>query len=111
MKINGINREWQFVAVWRYEIAPGMEAPFEQAYGREGDWVRLFQKDEAYIGTELVRDLKADRTYLTFDFWASAEAYESFRRRYAAEYKVIDQKCAALTLKESEIGRFHRVAG
>jgi hypothetical protein len=46
------------------------------------------------------------RRYLTFDYWASAETYESFRRNHVAEYGVVDRECEGLTESEKEIGRF-----
>ena len=94
------------VAVWEFRIRPGTEAEFERAYGPEGPWVRLFASDPAYRGTTLVRDVDEPRRYLTMDYWASAEAYDGFKRTHAAEYAEIDRECESLTEGEREIGRF-----
>jgi hypothetical protein len=55
--------------------------------------------------------LKESGLYLTFDFWISKEAYESFRYKHAAEYAAIDQECEALTDEEKPLGEFSRVVG
>jgi heme-degrading monooxygenase HmoA len=86
-----------------------MDRRFKHVYGPEGDWVRLFRQDGFYIGTELVCELKGERTYLTLDYWTSEEAYDAFRARHLDEYRVLDQKCEGLTESEREIGRFVRV--
>jgi hypothetical protein len=31
-----------FLALWEYEVKPGCEERFENVYGPEGDWARLF---------------------------------------------------------------------
>lgn len=57
---------------------PEMQCEFEAAYGPEGEWGRLFQKDAAFVRTALVRDPNKPGRYLTLDFWTSREAYENF---------------------------------
>jgi len=104
------NGEWRFVVIWEFQVRPGMEERFERAYGADGVWAQFFRKDEAYIGTELIRDLKAERSYLTLDFWTSQEAYEAFRTLHAAEYRTIDAECERMTEGEREVGRYSRAA-
>jgi len=96
-----------FVVVWEFWVRPGAEAEFEMAYGAEGAWVRLFSVDPAYGATKLVRDAGEPRRYLTLDYWASAAAYESFKRNHVAQYGEIDRQCEKLTEREEEIGRFN----
>jgi len=95
-----------FVVVWEFWVRPGAEAEFEKAYGPDGAWVRLFSRDPAYGGTKLVRDVVESRRYLTVDSWASAAAYEEFRRLHAEEYRAIDEVCESLTEREAKIGEF-----
>ena len=76
---------------------------FEQAYGPEGEWVRLFRRDARYRGTRLLRDVGRERVYVTMDMWESREAYEEFRKKYAAEYTEIDRKCDGLTENENHL--------
>jgi len=102
---------WGYLIIWEYRVGGGMESRFEQIYGSDGDWAQFFRRDPAYLGTELIRDAKADRSYVTLDLWASHAAYEEFRQRHGAEYEAIDQKCGEMTEQEREVGRFVRVEG
>ena len=89
-----------FVTLWEFEVKSGSEKLFEQAYGPEGEWVRLFRRDARYRGTRLLRDVGRERVYVTMDMWESREAYEKFRNKYALEYASIDEKCDGLTSRE-----------
>ncbi|HKV64325.1 MAG TPA: antibiotic biosynthesis monooxygenase [Candidatus Acidoferrum sp.] len=98
-----------FVALWEYEVKPGGEQRFEKAYGPDGDWVRLFRSDTHYYQTRLVRDSLRRGVYLTMDFWESRAAYQEFMSAHQAEYKQIDTRGEALTVKERRIGWFEMV--
>jgi len=37
-----------FVALWEYEVKPGSEERFENAYGPGGGWAKLFRSDPNY---------------------------------------------------------------
>ncbi|HZN03063.1 MAG TPA: NUDIX domain-containing protein [Candidatus Polarisedimenticolia bacterium] len=92
------------VLVWEFRPAPGREAEFERAYGPDGDWARLFRRDPAYLGTELLRGTAG--RYLTLDRWRSRAAYEGFRARHADDYADLDRRMEDLTSHESSIGAF-----
>ena len=102
--------QWSYLIIWEFRALAGMESRFEEAYGPEGEWAQFFARDGGYVRTELNHDLKDSRRYVTLDFWVSGEAYENFRRQHAAQYGALDQKFEELTEKESEIGKFERVA-
>jgi len=104
-------REWGYLIIWEFQVRAGLEKRFEQVYGADGEWAQLFVQDKSYMGTELIRNFKSSRTYMTLDFWTSQAAYEAFREQHAAEYKAIDEKCEQMTEGELEIGRFVRVGG
>jgi heme-degrading monooxygenase HmoA len=95
-----------FVTLWEFEVKPGSEELFEQAYGAEGQWVQLFRRDGRYRGTRLLQEVGAERVYVTMDSWESREAYEEFRERFAAEYIEIDRACEDLTLGERHFSQF-----
>jgi heme-degrading monooxygenase HmoA len=101
--------EWGFLTTWEFQVRPSAEKHFRKLYGPDGGWARLFSQDESYMGTELIRDLKGIRTYLTLDFWTSEEAYDAFRKRHHAKYEALDRKYEEMTDGEREIGRFVRV--
>ncbi|HXT27373.1 MAG TPA: hypothetical protein VN749_21335 [Candidatus Eisenbacteria bacterium] len=90
-----------FVTLWEFEVKSGSEELFEQAYGPEGEWVRLFRRDARYRWTRLLREVGAARVYVTMDCWESHQAYEEFREKFAAEYAEIDRKCVGLTEAET----------
>jgi len=93
-----------FLTLWEFEVKSGCEELFEQAYGPEGVWVRLFRRDQRYRGTRLLREVQRAQVYVTVDQWDSREAYEEFRAQYAVEYAEIDGQCEAMTTRERPIG-------
>jgi heme-degrading monooxygenase HmoA len=92
-----------FVTLWEFEVKSGSEKLFEQTYGSEGEWVRLFRRDPRYRGTRLLREVGGERVYVTIDMWESREAYEQCRKEWAVEYAEIDSKCEELTLREANL--------
>lgn len=69
----------------------------------------VFQQAESYFGTELNRDLKNPRRYLTLDFWESRQNYERFREQHRKEYEALDLRCEQMTEMEKDVGAFERV--
>ncbi len=99
-----------FVALWEYEVKPGCEERFENAYGPHGEWVWLFRNDSSYKETRLVKDVLRGGVYLTMDFWDSRSDYEEFMAAHRAEYEAIDTIAKQMTAKERRIGWFGMVA-
>ena len=93
-----------FLTLWEFEVKSGCEELFEQAYGPEGRWVKLFRRDAGYRGTRLLRDAGRERVYVTMDWWESREAYAQFREKYVAQYTEVDSKCQGLTETETPLG-------
>jgi ribosomal-protein-alanine N-acetyltransferase len=94
------------VIVWEFRVYPSQRRIFEKIYGPEGEWERLFRRNEAYIRTELIRDAKTPARYLTLDFWSSRKAYQKFKVQNRKEYATIDKKCESLTVSEKCLGEF-----
>jgi len=94
--------------VWEFRVRSGKKHAFERIYGTDGVWARLFRGGEGYIRTDLIRDLKTPRRYLTLDLWISREVYTCFKKENRAEYQAIDERCASLTESELHIGEFQR---
>ena len=46
----------------------------------------------------------------TRNFWSSPQGYETCCKRYPGEYLALDEKCAALTERETRLGTFQRVS-
>jgi len=100
---------WGYLVLWEFRPRTGSEVRFEQTYGSDGLWARLFKNGEGYIATELNRDLKDPGRYITLDFWTSRKAYDSFRATHSAEYEAIDRQCESLTEYEKQLGAFERL--
>ena len=96
----------EFVMVWEFRVRSGKGREFERIYGPDGVWVRFFRRGQGYLRTELIRDLKTPRRYLTIDIWTSREAYSRFKKKNRVEYQAIDERCGALTEDEVKIGEF-----
>jgi heme-degrading monooxygenase HmoA len=97
---------WSYLIVWAFQAKPGREGEFENLYGPAGDWARFFAQGEGYLGTTLSRDTNIPGRYITLDFWTSAQSYENFRQKHAAEYHTLDQRCEEVTQSEQQIGCF-----
>ncbi len=98
-----------FVALWEYEVKPGCEERFENAYSPGGEWVRLFRSDSNYRETRLLRDPFRTAIYLTLDFWNSRQAYEKFMAAHQKEYKALDAAGEELTSSERRVGWYELV--
>jgi heme-degrading monooxygenase HmoA len=66
-----------------------------------GEWVRFFRRGSGYLGSELLRDERDERRYLTIDRWASRAAYDAFRAGWQAEYHALDGAYDLLTEQET----------
>jgi heme-degrading monooxygenase HmoA len=99
-----------FVALWEFEVKPGCEKRFENAYGPTGDWTKLFRSDSNYRETRLLRDAFRPAIYLTLDFWNSREAYDEFMAANKDTYKMLDAAGEELASKERRLG-WYELAG
>ena len=95
-----------YVRVWRFRPLPNRVSAFEEAYGPEGDWARLFRTADGFLGTTLLKGDGEPAEYLTLDRWVSAQAYEAFRRVRNEEFTTLDRQCESLTALEEEVGRY-----
>lgn len=95
-----------FVALWEFQVKPGLEKVFEEAYGPEGGWAGLFRQSPGYHGTRVTADPSVAGRYFTLDFWSSHAAYDEFRKLNAAAYAEMDRECEKLTVTEKHVGDF-----
>ena len=98
-----------YLALWEFQIKPESRAQFEEIYGPDGTWARLFRQSPDFLGTKLIRDLARPGRYLTLDSWTSCEAFHAFKEGHAAEYETLDQRCENLTERETMVGEFEEV--
>jgi heme-degrading monooxygenase HmoA len=93
--------------VWEFRVKKGKRKEFERHYCGTGTWARLFRKSPAYRGAVLMRNRRAAQSYLLFDRWNDLQSYRQFKKKHAAEYHSLDERCMALTESEREIGIFN----
>ncbi len=96
----------RFAYIWQYTIDPRYRAEFLAAYRPDGDWSKLFQRDPEYFETKLFQDYDRSDRYITVDYWTSKNARDSFREKFAVEFKEIDERCENYTLNEVLIGDY-----
>src|SRR5215218_278040 len=99
-----------YVVLWRFRTLKNRKREFERAYGPSGEWARLFQHGEGYVGTELLQRSDDPREYLVLDRWASRAACEVFRARFSSEYRRLDRRLEGLTVEEVPMGQFETLS-
>lgn len=97
-----------FVRVWLYSVQEPSGPRFEDVYGADGDWARLFALGENYLGTELLSGEPG--RYVTIDRWRDESDWRRFLDRHGDSYRALDRECESLTVEEVEIGDFNRIS-
>jgi hypothetical protein len=92
--------------VWEFVVKKEAVSRFEQAYGPDGDWSRLFARYSGFNGTMLLRDTANPRRYLTIDAWEALADRERMLIEAAERYAALDATCDAWTESEAEVGIF-----
>jgi hypothetical protein len=100
-----------FVTIWRFRIDEPNRPRFEQAYGPEGEWARLFGRQPGFLGTELLLDeagpdADGSCSYLTIDRWRGRSDWIGFQAEHGEAYRALDRSCESLTAAEERIGAF-----
>jgi len=95
-----------YVIIWEYQVKASREHDFEKYYAPNGVWAKLFRRAAGYLNSELIRDPKHPRRYVTIDRWISAEAYDAFRAKWKDDYDALDTHCGNLMERESLLGTF-----
>jgi len=95
-----------FVILWEFEVKPGSEERFQNAYGPLGPWVQLFEHDPHYRGTLLQRDPARPLFYFTIDLWDSEAVYQTFLDANRVAYGQLDRGTGQFTSHERHILSF-----
>ena len=106
-----MNPRGVYVAIWEFTAKPEARAEFENLYGPDGEWVRLFRRSKSFLRTELFRDRNAANHYVTMDYFASKAGYDDFLREFRQEYDALDRRCNDVLEGEKEIGVFLPLGG
>ena len=92
--------------IWEFVVKAGAVDRFEQAYGPDGAWTRLFQTYPGFRGTTLLRDTDNPRRYVTIDLWDTSAHRKRMLTQAKTRYSDLDEALADLTESEDEIGNF-----
>jgi heme-degrading monooxygenase HmoA len=95
-----------YIIIWAYQVKPDQVVRFEEAYSSNGAWVKLFQRSQGFLETELLRDHEDPYRYITIDRWNSAQEYKSFLSQSKTEYAAMDARCEGLTEHETLLGNW-----
>jgi len=98
-----------YVIVWEYQVKAEYLEDFEKIYGAGGAWADSFQRENGYLGTELLYDPQNPQGYITIDRWVSSLAYDNFLVRCQEEYELLDEKCNELTERETLLGKWETI--
>jgi heme-degrading monooxygenase HmoA len=66
----------------------------------------LFRQASGFVELKLLRCEDRAGRYLTIDRWASATAFEDFKRLFVAEYQALDAQLEGLASTEVRVGAF-----
>jgi heme-degrading monooxygenase HmoA len=98
-----------YTIIWEYLVKIEYLSEYEKFYASDGKWDELFKKGTGYLSTELLRDSKQPRRYITIDRWVSSEEYEAFLIEWQEEYQTLDVQCGEFTEYESLLGKWDSV--
>lgn len=100
-----------YLLIWEFHTKPGLDRSFEEAYGQNGIYDRLYKMDREYLGTELLKCSEMNGNYITIDRWTSEQAYKNFKERMKSEIKAADERCSELTDHEAPLGGYFNSEG
>jgi heme-degrading monooxygenase HmoA len=98
-----------YAIIWEYYVKAERLSEFEKIYGASGVWVELFQKQNGFIGTELLHDRQKQERYITVDRWVSSADYELFLSQWKKEYDSLDAQCGGLIEQEMLLGQWESI--
>ena len=91
------------IRVWEYDVEESAAAGFEQIYGADGAWARLFSSCDGFAGTELFASVSNAGRYLTVDRFRDEASWRRFQAEHREEYLALDAESEGLTLAEREL--------
>lgn len=98
-----------FVAIWKYEVKEDSIKKFDDLYGQEGKWVKLFKENAGYLMTEFIKNTNQPNVYFTIDKWESYTHYQNYLNKNEIAIDKIDAEGEELTKNETKIGWFETV--
>lgn len=96
-----------YCLAWKYTVSSDQEK-FEEEYGRNGSWFKLFEPCDDYLGHELMKS-EDGKTYLVTNKWMSREDYEGFLAENRDAYDALNKELMDLYDVEESLGNYHIV--
>ena len=94
-----------YCLAWKYTVSSDHQK-FEQEFGRNGSWFKLFEPCEDYLGHELMKGVD-DKSYLVTNKWMSREDYERFIAENREACSLINKELMDLYDVEEFLGNYH----
>ena len=91
------------VRVWRYLVAADARPEFEQEYGPEGSWARLFATSPGFLDTSLYAEVARPGIYVTIDRFRTGADWEVFRDEQDLAYTATSDRLSHLTVEQDEL--------
>jgi uncharacterized membrane-anchored protein YitT (DUF2179 family) len=93
------------IIAWRFVARPDRLDEFKKEYGPDGSWAKLLARGGGFVKTELTPYRNAPNEFITLDYWDSREHFDRFKAEYTEEYRLLDERLAALTTHQERISR------
>jgi hypothetical protein len=94
-----------YIIIWKYKVKSEHRDEFMRHYKSDGEWVKLFEQDANYIGTDLFAG-EGENEYITIDSWISEDTYLRFKEAHKVKYLKMDKQCEAFTFSEECLGGY-----
>jgi len=98
-----------FIVVWKYTVSREKRDAFQNAYGKNGIWSKLFSTSDKYQGALLHQSMEEANTYFIIDQWVSQADYDHFMLNHNDTYQKISKLLEHLYDKEEKTGAFELV--
>lgn len=97
--------------VWKYKVMPEHQPSFEELYGAEGSWAKLFGQTAGFVSSTLIHHTQDPFVYMTLDQWSDELAFRRFMHAHKASYETLDKQCSGLTFEQHYLGTFAEPMG
>lgn len=95
-----------YTILWKYRVLVENQNRFEQEYGPDGAWCKLFSSSQYYLKSILSKSDNSNDTYVLMDVWIDKNSYECFLKESKSSYKDLSLKFQNLYETEEKIGSY-----
>lgn len=92
-----------YQVIWEMRVKFKDREQFDHFYDPKGEWVKFFQKDHGYLGTDVLESGEGDNTFLVIDEWDSEEAFSEAVKNRKEEYAQLESKANAVSRTRKRI--------